>query len=196
MTVLGVKHFDGSEKAASYFVAYGFARTGQGVVDLVWSTSACSPDRETSCSMATHMVESIVMAPPAARGLRSTQLRSAAAQGRIVQKAHVELQRFLDDHRNSFLVEFLPDGPPRIRTREGSKSVEELAAFAVRYERQLREGSSKAKIAKTEGVTARTLENWLDRAWEYGLWARAGRGRIGQATPLAYELTQSREGED
>ena len=67
-----------------------------------------------------------------------------------------------------------------------------LAQFVLDYDEMLRGGSTRADFAERHERSAKTIENWVDKAKRRGLWATTGSGTRGQPTMRARQLAEGK----
>jgi hypothetical protein len=163
-------------------VAFVFATTQVGLVDLVGLDVRCVTSEQSASNIAGPLVTEAVHADPLpVTGLTSRQIRTATAH-----------QGLLADARRR-LVEGTGGSEFKMRGQFARGDTHDdvfYARLAVRYGSMSGARGARQDLADEYGVSDSTVRNWITEATKRGMWATAGRGRVGSPTAKAFELVQ------
>lgn len=169
-----------------FLTAYVFASTEAGPVDLVGfhivNTAGWAFGEDRVAEIADSEIN---LSRRPELGLTSRYVRTAANQNGLLSAA----RRLLRDRHADWA---LPGAEVRRPVRDDGQGDMFFAELAVEYAGVVAEVPRGARkvLAGRRGVTDSTLKNWLTKAKDRGFWRAAGPGRVGDATPEAFEMVK------
>jgi len=171
-----------------WLVAYSFARTSAGVLDLVGFLIEWVATTEAGRLR----VVGIALRPtpsPAPRGATSRQIRQAANYSGHLARARDELHALISKPET---IRGLGEQVVRRPGRIDGPEHQDLVELVMQYQALLSAGVPAARkaLADQRSQSEGAIKEWLRRARDAGLWATSGPGKPGNPTPLAYELAR------
>ena len=180
---------DEPNRPQGFLTAYVFASTKTGPIDLVGfhieNTGGWAFGEDRAKEIADREVN---LSRRPTLGLTSREIRTAANQSGLLAKARLLLRERHADWA-------LPGAEVRRTVRDDGKDDHFYASLAVEYAGVVAENPRGARkiLSDRRGVADSTLKNWLTKATSRGFWWAAGPGRVGDATPKAFEMVNRRK---
>lgn len=179
-----------------HLVAYTFGATSSGLIDLVGmhveSAPACTAE---DAFRRAHELGRCIVGPIPARGLRSREVRAAVAQHGLIKRAQDYIEHLAtnrDPNVRKALRNLLGAGDVHVaHARDTKLSDAFLARFVLDYAEALSAGRTRAEVgaAQDPPVSAKSVEAWVRKATDRGLWVRSGQsGKVGHPHPRAFEV--------